>query len=184
MTKTQYLARSLNDVGLATWFGGSLMGAAGLNEAAAGEASNDQAAAVASAGWGRWTPINAAAIASQLTGAALLTVGNKGRLAQQRGVATTSAVKLGLTAAALVATGYARILGKRVENGQDQPAKDGVTPAPGTAPEVSKAQRQLALLQWVIPALTGGMLICDAVLGEQQRPTEVASGFFGRLVPS
>lgn len=126
MTTTQYLGRSLNDVGLAAWFGGSLMGAAGLNEAAAREASTDQAAAVASAGWGRWTPINAAAIASQLTGAALLTFGGNGRLVQQRGVRTAGALKLRLTVAALAATGYARVLGKRVENGQGTPAEAGL----------------------------------------------------------
>ena len=182
MTTPQYLGRSLNDVGLAAWFGGSLMGAAGLNEAAAREASSDQAAAVASAGWGRWTPINAAAIASQLTGAALLTFGNKGRLVQQRGVGTAAAMKLGLTVAALAATGYARVLGKRVESGQGTPAEGGVVPTAGTAPDVAKAQRQLAALQWAIPAMTGGMLICDSVLGEQQRLTEVATGIFGRLV--
>lgn len=180
-TTTQYLARSLNDVGLAAWFGGSLMGAAGLNEAAAREASTDQSAAVASAGWGRWTPINAAAIASQLTGAGLLTLGNKGRLVQQRGVGTAAGLKLGLTVAALAATGYARVLGKRVEKGRATPAEGGVEPAAGTAPDVAKAQRQLSALQWVIPVLTGGMLVCDSVLGEQQRPTEVASGIFGRL---
>ena len=182
MTTTQYLARSLNDVGLAAWFGGSLMGAAGLNEAAARTASTDQSASVASAGWGRWTPINAAAIAAQIAGGALLTFGNKGRLLQQRGVGTAATAKLGLTVAALAVTGYSRVLGKRVERGQHQPAESGVEPTAGTSPDVAKAQRQLAVLQWAIPLLTGGMLICDSVLGEQQRPTRVVSGVLGRLL--
>jgi hypothetical protein len=64
-----------------------------------------------------------------------------------------------------------------------QRAEDGVTPTTGTAPTVAKAQRQLAALQWAIPVLTGGMLVCDAVLGEQQRPTEVATGILDRFLP-
>jgi hypothetical protein len=35
MAQDNTLARSLHDLGLATWFGGSLMGAVGLNGAAA-----------------------------------------------------------------------------------------------------------------------------------------------------
>jgi hypothetical protein len=42
MPRSQFLARCLNDVGLAAWFGRSLMGAVGLNEAAAGETDDRQ----------------------------------------------------------------------------------------------------------------------------------------------
>lgn len=180
MARTQILARSLNDVGLATWFGGSLMGAAGLNEGASREASDDQAASVASAGWARWTPVNAAGIGAHLAGAAMVAFGNKGRVASQRGVGSVAVAKLGLTAAALAVTGYSRVLGKRVENGASEPVAAGATPAPGTPPDVARAQRHLAVLQWAIPALTGGMLVCDAVLGEQQRPMTVLSGIIDR----
>lgn len=175
MSRAQFLARSLNDLGLAAWFGGTLMGAVGINEAAA-RASTGETAAVASAGWARWTPVNLGAIGAHLTGATLLLMGNKGRLVAQRGVGTVSAVKLGLTAAALGATAYARVLGKRVEANQNEPAAGGTSPSSGTSSEVAGAQRQLAVLQWAVPALTGGMLACDAVLGEQQRPSEVAAG--------
>ena len=158
------------------------MGAVGLNESAARQASNDQAAAVASAGWARWTPLNLGAIASHLAGATMLLVGNRERVVAQRGVATASVVKAGLTAAALGTTAYARLLGKRVEANQNQPAEGGVTPTPATSSDVSRAQRRLALLQWAIPALTGGMLACDAVLGEQERAAQVAAGIRGRIL--
>ena len=61
---TNTFSRSLHDVGLAAWFGGTLANAVALN-AAAGEAA-DQASTgrVANAGWDRWTPVNAAAIAT------------------------------------------------------------------------------------------------------------------------
>jgi hypothetical protein len=48
---------------------------------------------------------------------------------------------------------------------------------------VAKAQRQLRLLQWVIPALTGAVLVLNARMGEQQRPTQATRGLLGRLRP-
>jgi hypothetical protein len=48
---------------------------------------------------------------------------------------------------------------------------------------VAKAQRQLKVLQWVIPALTGAVLVVNARMGEQQRPAQVTGGLLGRLLP-
>jgi hypothetical protein len=48
---------------------------------------------------------------------------------------------------------------------------------------VAKAQRQPKLLQWVIPGLTGAVLVVNARMGEQQRPAQVAGGLLGRLRP-
>ena len=114
MSQTNTLARTLHDVGLAAWFGGSLFGAVGLNGASDEVTDPTDRARVANAGWGRWTPVNAAAIAAHLLGGAKITTGNKGRLAGQRGVGTASAIKAGLTAAALGATAYSRVLGQKV----------------------------------------------------------------------
>jgi hypothetical protein len=49
---------------------------------------------------------------------------------------------------------------------------------------VAKAQRQLKVLQWVIPALTGAVLVLSARMGEQQRPAQVSGGLLGRLRPA
>lgn len=69
MPERHTLIRSLHDVGLATWFGGSLMGAVGLNGAARGEGGTEAATdRIASAGWAKWTPVNAAAIGVHLFG--------------------------------------------------------------------------------------------------------------------
>jgi hypothetical protein len=48
---------------------------------------------------------------------------------------------------------------------------------------VAKAQRQLKVLQWVIPALTGSMIVVTSWAGEQQRPTAVVTGVLRRLNP-
>jgi hypothetical protein len=106
------VARTLHDLGLATWFGGSLMGATGVNGAAAVVKDPGQRLRVATSGWARWTLLNLAGIAAHLAGGAVLTGANKGRLAGQQGVATASTVKTALTVAALGVTGYARVLAR------------------------------------------------------------------------
>ncbi|HEX5882498.1 MAG TPA: hypothetical protein VF468_29895 [Actinomycetota bacterium] len=177
------LARSLHDVGLAAWFGGSLMGAAGVNGAAAVVQDPNQRLRVANTGWARWTPLNLAGIAAHLAGGAVLTGANQGRLAGQQGVAAASAVKTALTVAALGTTAYARVLGKKLERAGDVPVEGGTTPNPTTPEEVARAQRQLTALQWVIPVLTGAMLVVNARMGEQQRPAQVSKGLVRRLLP-
>jgi hypothetical protein len=177
------LARTLHDLSLAAWFGGSLMGATGLNGAAAVVEDPSQRLRVANSGWARWTPLNLAGIAAHLAGGVVLTGANKGRLAGQQGVAATSTVKTALTVAALGATAYARVLGKQLERAGEVPVEGGTTPNPTTPEDVAGAQRQLTALQWVIPALTGALLVVNARMGEQQRPTQVPKGLVGRLLP-
>ena len=72
MTADNTVSRSLHDLGLATWFGGSLMGAVGLNGAAADVEEPRQRLRVATAGWNRWTPVNLAGIAAHVAGGAVL----------------------------------------------------------------------------------------------------------------
>jgi hypothetical protein len=178
------LSRTLHDVGLAAWFGGSLMGAIGVNGAANDVDDPRQRARVANAGWGRWTPVNLMAIGAAMVGGAGLTRANKGRLTGQQGVGSASVVKGALLGAALGATAYSRLLGEKVMQAGDVPVEGATKPTTETPEDVAKAQRQLQFLQWGIPALTGGALAMNAVMGEQQRPTEVAKGLAKRLTPS
>ena len=181
MPRTATVARSLHEIGLATWFGGSLMGAVGVNGAAATVDEKRQRARVANAGWRRWTPVNLLAIAGYVVGSVLLTTQNKGRLGAQRGVARVALAKTAVTGAALAATAYARLLGQKVMDAGDVPVEGGTSPAGSTPDEVAGAQRQLDRLQWVIPALTGSLLVMDARMGEQQRPAQVAAGVAQRI---
>ncbi len=174
------LARTFHDIGLAAWFGGSLMGAVGVNGASATVDDPRERTKVATAGWDRWTPVNAAAIGAHLFGAGKIAWDNKGRLSSQKGVLAMTAAKTGLTAAALGVTAYSRRLGKTIEQAGDVPAASGVEPGPATPAEVARAQKRLKALQWVIPALTGGVVATTVYAGEQQRPTEVAKGMAGR----
>ena len=176
MANDNTLARSLHDVGLAAWFGGSLMGAVGLNGAAAAVDQPRQRLQVANAGWARWTPVNLAGIAAHLAGGTILLAANNGRVASQRGVATATITKTALTGLALATTAWSRMLGAKLEQADGAPVEDGTTPTSGTPTQAAKAQRQLTVLQWAIPALTGATLAVNAHMGEQQRPQNVATG--------
>ena len=70
MSERNTVVRSLHDLGLAAWFGGSLAGAVGINGAAADVTEPTQRLRVANAGWGRWSPVNLAAVGAHLVGGA------------------------------------------------------------------------------------------------------------------
>jgi hypothetical protein len=183
MAAANTVSRSLHDAGLAAWFGGALMGAVGLNGAAAQVEEPKQRLRVATSGWNRWTPVNLAGIAAHLAGGAVLLAANKGRLASQQGVGRATAIKTVLTGAALAATAWSRALGARLDRAGEVPVQGGTEPSGDTPEEVATAQRRLKLLQWVIPALTGAVLVLNARMGEQQRPAQVTGGLLGRLRP-
>ena len=176
MSERNTLAHAMHDLGLAAWFGGSLMGAIGVNGAAADVDDPRQRARVANAGWARWTPFNAVAIGAHLVGGAQLLKANKGRVATQQGVLANTNLKMALTAGALAATGYARVLGKKMQKAGDVPVAGGTNATATTPPEVAKAQKQLNALQWAIPGLTGAMLASSSLHEEQQRPSQVLGG--------
>jgi hypothetical protein len=89
---------------------------------------------------------------------------------------TLALVKTGLTAAALGATAYSRMLGHKVSADHDVLVESGTEPAAGTPAEAAEAQRQLKVLQWVVPAVTGAFVVMGSFAGEQQRPHRVADG--------
>jgi hypothetical protein len=176
-------SRISHDLGLAAWFGGTLANAVALNRAAAETSNYSSAGRVTNAGWNAWTPVNAVAIGAHLLGSVGQLRGNKDRLFSQKGVGTMSVTKTVLTAAALGVTAYSRVLGKKVADQPNVPVESGTEPAASTPPEVASAQKQLKILQWAIPAITGALVVVSAYAGEQQRPGAVKEGILERLNP-
>ena len=183
MSTRNTVLHAMHDVGLAAWFGGTLANAVSLNPAAGASTSDSDTGAVANVGWDRWTPVNAAAIGLHLAGSIGQLGGNKSRLAGQQGVASMAALKTGLTAAALGITAYSRALGRKVSEHTHVPAESGTEPTSTTPPEMASAQRQLRLLQWAVPAVTGALVVVTSFAGEQQRASEAQRGVLGRFTP-
>jgi hypothetical protein len=170
MSGRNTLVRSMHDIGLAAWFGGSLMGAIGLNGATAEAGTSTERLRLSSLGWAKWAPVQIAAIALHGIGGLGLIGGNKARLAIQAESRSNTVWKIIVTAAAGASTAYSGILGKVIHDHQDEPT-DGVTePAGGSSDRLANAQRQQRILQWVTPALTLAMIVLAAQQGEQQRP--------------
>lgn len=151
-----------------------------MNEGPSGADSSKHVGRVSSAAWSQWTPVNAAAIGLYLVGCTVLLLENRSRVASQRGVAIdldgsdhahrSSAGRHGVLTRAGAALDQSKApgrVGRRVERRCGGSRREA-------------AQSQLRLLQWAIPALTGAMLVTNAVLGEQQRPSNVARGIFQR----
>lgn len=182
--KQSSFARTIHDLGLGIWLGGSLMGAVGLNRASAEPKDPSERGRVANAGWSKWTPINLAGIAAYVLGGMQLMRANKGRLAAQQGVGSMTLAKNIVTGVAFVATGYARVLGQQVMKHGDVPVEDATTPLPETPEEVAQAQRRLKILQWAIPAHVAALIALNAKMGEQQRPMQVISGMLERVRPA
>ncbi len=178
MSNRNTLIRSMHDLGLAAWFGGSLMGAIGLNGAANVVKDKSDRTVVASAGWARWAPINAAAIGVHAVGGIGLILANKGRLTGQPGVAANTIIKAALTLVAIGSTVYSGMQGKIVADAGAVPAEGGVIPAKDTPKDVAAAQQQLRIAQWVTPAVTAALVLLASQQGEQQRPLQVLKGLF------
>ncbi|WP_433544417.1 hypothetical protein ACQPZG_04360 (plasmid) [Streptomyces sp. CA-294286] len=180
MSERNTVLRSLHDVGLAAWFGGSLMGAVGLNCAAKEQGDSwEDGARIASSAWAKWTPVNAVAIGAHLVGSSGLLGANAARVVTQQGVATSTLAKTVLTGTALAATAYARVLGKKIETASSQDPKDAKK-ADRHPVDTGQAERHLAYAQWAVPALTGALLVLNALHGEQQRPAQQLHGMWQR----
>ena len=86
MSSRNTVVRSLHDLGAAAWFGGSLMGAVGVNGAADAVRDSQDRARVAAVGWAKWTPVSAAAIGAHLIGGGAILYANRDRAKHQSGV--------------------------------------------------------------------------------------------------
>ncbi len=169
MSERNTVIRSLHDVGLAAWFGGSLMGAVGLNGAAAAAADPTERLKLSSLGWARWTPVQIAAVGAHAVGGAGLIVANRKRVRSQPGAGANTNIKLGLTVLAAGVTAYSGYLGAKIKQHENEGAVGSTEPHTAASDELKAAQRQLKIAQWAIPAVTGVLLVLGAAQGEQQR---------------
>ncbi|MCW2511335.1 MAG: hypothetical protein JWR11_377 [Mycobacterium sp.] len=181
MSSRNTVVRSMHDLGAAAWFGGSLMGAVGVNGAADSVRDPSDRARTAAVGWAKWAPVNAVAIGAHLIGGSAILYANRGRAKHQAGVTSNTITKIALTGAALGATVYSGILGAKTAQGDGHAVEGATDPAASTPDDVASAQKQLRYLQWALPVLTGAIVVLGAQQGEQQRPDQIASGIGSTL---
>lgn len=160
------LAGSIHDLTAAAWFGGSLMGAVGLIGAASEAKDVKERTRLSGLGWKKWVPVLTAAAAAHLASLGPILWENKGRYAAQDGVMAATWIKTGVTVAGAAATFYAAILGRKVDELSEEGARGATEPGAGASPELAKAQKQLHLLQWLIPGFAAAVIVLGAKHGE------------------
>jgi hypothetical protein len=170
MSTRNTLVRSMHDIGLAAWFGGSLMGAIGLNGAAAEAKTPQERLRLSSIGWAKWAPAQIGAILIHGIGGIGLIGSNKTRLIAQQESRTNTGWKIALTILAGATTVYSGILGRVISDHQDETTVGVTEPGAETSDRLSAVQRQQKILQWATPAITLVLIVLAAQQGEQQRP--------------
>lgn len=170
MSRRNTLVRSLHDLGAAAWFGGNLMGAVGLNGAAAAASDPSERLRLATVGWAKWAPLQWAGIIAHGIGGIGLILGNRQRLAGQKESRSNTVVKSVITLAAVGTTIGSGLAGAAQAKHSDEPASGATEPSSESSDALKKAQSLQKRLQWVTPVLVGIVLILGAQQGEQQRP--------------
>lgn len=179
--------RLLHDLGAATWFGGSLMGAIGLNGAAAELDDPTQRARASTAGWSRWAPVAGAGVVAHLIGSAGLTVTDWQRVRYQEGVGRASAIKTVLTVAGVGISVWSAALNRQMAAAGPVPVQGATEPGARTPEGVAQAQSQLQASQWLNPLVSGAIIGVASWMSEQQRTSQVVPGLvkgaLGNRVP-
>jgi len=185
MSHDQHTAlRSMHDLGLATWFGGNLMGAVGLNKATSAAKDPSERTRLDSIGWAAWWPVQGTAIAAHLVGSVGMLRADRGRVATDAGAASNTVLKAAVTAAAIGTSVASGVLGAKVGQAAPVPAESATEPSAATPADTAAAQKGLKPLQWLNPALTGVLIVLAAQQSEQQRTSSLLRGTLGAALAS
>jgi len=186
------VAQAVHDLGAALWFGGSVMGVAGVNKSGADLRDGLDKIRVAEAAWQRFAPAQWLGVGAVLLAGTRLTRASSGHLAADPGFARAGTAKVVATLAGAAATAFAAYSGKRIgelaerraaESGGDIDTKDATIPAPQTPPEVAAWQSRQRVAQFVAPALSGAVIVLNARLVQGYRPRAALRGLAERLTP-
>lgn len=164
MSTYSTVIRATHLVTNAAWFGGSLMGAVGLNPAARQVQGSAETAKVEDAGWSRWGPVQGAAIGLHVLSGLAITIDNRRRVIAHGPTRSATALKTVLTGGAIAGSAAAYWFGAELSRAHGRQDHD-----PEAKKTVEQLSERMRWLQWVTPATTAGLLVLDAHLGEQQR---------------
>jgi hypothetical protein len=183
-TDSAPIAQAVHDLGTALWFGGSVMGVAGVNKSGADLSDDGDRIQVAASAWRRFAPAQWAGVAGSVLGGAAVTASNKGRLATQGGFRAAGVTKAALTVVGVAATAYAaysgRQIGKAAEaaaaRGERLEVVDATKPTEKTPAEVATWQRRQRVAQVLVPAVSGALVVLNSYLVQQYRPAATIRG--------
>jgi hypothetical protein len=186
------LAQAVHDLGSALWFGGAVMGVAGVNKSGSDLTQGIDRIRVAKSAWSRFSPAQWAGIAATLGAGTRLTQVGKGRLALQQGFGRTGTVKAAVATLGAAATAYAAYSGSRIgklaeeatARGEKVEVKDATIPVETTPPEIATWQRRQRIAQYAVPLLAGTNIALGSYLTQSYRTGATVKGIARRLLPS
>jgi hypothetical protein len=189
---SRVVAQAVHDLGAALWFGGTVMGVAGVNKAGADLRDGLDKVRAAESAWRRFAPAQWLGIGAVLVAGSRLTLQSKSRLAVQDGVARAGAAQAAFAVAGAAATGFAAFTGRRIgqlteraqERRQHFDTTDATIPNDQTPPEIAVWQRRQRVAQYLVPVFAGANIVLNAYLTQQYRPGATLAGVARRLLPS
>jgi hypothetical protein len=190
-TDNHAVAQAVHDLGSALWFGGTVMGVAGVNKSGTDLEQGIDRIRVAASAWTRFAPAQWAGIAATLGAGLQLTRAGGRRIALQKGFGAIGALKAGLAVAGALATGFAAYSGSRIGKlaeqaelgGERLEVRDATQPTEQTPPELARWQRRQRIAQYVVPVLAGANIVCGSYLVQSYRTGATIKGVLRRLLP-
>ena len=184
-------AQAVHDLGSALWFGGTVMGVAGVNKSGNDLPNPADRIRVANSAWNRFAPAQWAGIGAVLVAGSQLTAASSGRIAAQQDYGKVGALKIGFVIAGALSTAYASYCGHRIggiaqeieESGQRLDVKDVSRPGPSTPDRLARWQRRQRRTQLCVPALAAANIVCNAYLVQSYRTGATVKGVLGRILP-
>jgi hypothetical protein len=190
-TDNHAVAQAVHDLGSALWFGGTVMGVAGVNKSGADLEQGIDRIRVASSAWNRFAPLQWAGIgATMLAGLQLTRVGGR-RIALQKWFGSIGALKAGITVVGAAASAYSAYCGARISRlaeqaeqaGEKLEVRDATIPEPHTPEQIAAWQRRQRVTQYVVPVLAGANIVCGSYLVQSYRLGATTKGVLRRLLP-
>ena len=185
------LAQAVHDLGAALWFGGTVMGVAGVNKAGNDLRDPLDKVRVAESAWRRFAPVEWAGIAAVLGAGTQLTRASRSRLATQHGWARAGGTKAAVAVAGAAASAFAAYSGNKIgqlteqaaRSGQQLDVQDASTPSAQTPPDIVRWQRRQRAAQYLVPLTSGANIVLNAYLVQTYRPGATARGLLRRVLP-
>lgn len=185
------IAHAVHDLGSALWFGGAVMGIAGVNKSGADLTEGIDRIRVAGSAWGRFAPVQWAGIVATLGADIRLGTAAKKRLTFQRGYGTLTTVKAVAATLALASTAYASYTGRKVaaaaeaahRRGESIDVVDATLATDSTPEELARWQKRERAAQYLVPVFAGANITVASYLAQATRPSATIRGVVGRVLP-
>lgn len=169
--------RIAHDVGLATWFGGTLFGQVALNPTVSSVEDEAERGRVLNEAWARFNAANLPAMASALLGWRLGGVRADSEL-RAPGLTRAKDLLLGGAAFNTVVSALLGATNAAVSPGGYTPVRSGTRPAPGTPPAAALAQRGLRIFgNGSLALLAAAAVVSGLIEAEEPKPRGLLSRF-------